>query len=233
VASTLRADDEALERDAIAAAAHIVERRNHGVQLDPRRLLNLPEAVARRVILHAIASVTTTMASARAVDAVLEVAAGGRAAADLSSLRVEPFGENVVLVPGRAPRESSPFRFELPVPGRLAARGWAIDAEYADRPQPQAHGRDVAQIDMTMLAMPLVVRSRRAGDRLRPVGLRGRKKVQDVLVDRKVARQVRDDIPVVTDAEDRIVWVAGHALSEEFRVTARTTSVIILKFRRV
>ena len=79
----------------------------------------------------------------------------------------------------------------------------------------------------------LTVRNRRPGDRLRPVGLGGRKKLQDVLVDRKVKRSERDTVPIVTDASDRIVWVAGHVLSEEFRVTERTKGVIILKLRRV
>jgi tRNA(Ile)-lysidine synthase len=79
----------------------------------------------------------------------------------------------------------------------------------------------------------LRVRNRRPGDRLRPVGLGGSKKVQDVLVDRKVSRRDRDAVPIITDADDRIVWVAGHALGEAFRVTEATKGVIILKLRRI
>jgi tRNA(Ile)-lysidine synthase len=78
-----------------------------------------------------------------------------------------------------------------------------------------------------------MVRSRRPGDRLQPVGLGGRKKVQDVLVDRKVPRADRDRVPIVTDARGRIVWLAGHALDEAFRVTDRTNAVVILQLRRI
>ena len=53
-------------------------------------------------------------------------------------------------------------------------------------------------------------------------GSDGRKKLQDVFVDRKVGRDERDRVPVVTDERGRIVWVAGHVLSEEFRVTDHT-----------
>jgi hypothetical protein len=57
--------------------------------------------------------------------------------------------------------------------------------------------------------------------------------VHDVLVDRKVSRRDRDAVPIITDADDRIVWVAGHALGEAFRVTEATKGVIILKLRRI
>ena len=35
--------------------------------------------------------------------------------------------------------------------------------------------------------------------------------------------------PVIVDSEGQIVWVAGHALAEDFRVTDRTKAVVILK----
>ena len=67
---------------------------------------------------------------------------------------------------------------------------------------------------------------------MRPLGVGGRKKVQDVLVDRKVPRDERDRVPIVTDRNGRIVWVAGHVLAEEFRVSGNTNTVVILKLRR-
>jgi tRNA(Ile)-lysidine synthase len=79
----------------------------------------------------------------------------------------------------------------------------------------------------------VVVRRRQPGDWIRPLGLGGRKKLQDVLVDRKVPRECRDLVPVVTDVRGRVIWVAGHALAEEFRVTSDTNAVVILKLRRI
>jgi tRNA(Ile)-lysidine synthase len=92
---------------------------------------------------------------------------------------------------------------------------------------------DTAVVAADRLAAPLVVRSRWPGDRVRPLGLGGRKKLQDVLTDRKVSRAMRDYVPIVTDAHGRIVWVAGHLIGEEFAVTDRTNAVIILKLRRI
>ena len=75
------------------------------------------------------------------------------------------------------------------------------------------------------------MRNRRPGDRFRPVGLGGGKKLQDFFVDRKVARDRRDMVPLVVDETDRIVWVAGHAIDEEFRVTDPAQAVIILRLK--
>jgi len=83
------------------------------------------------------------------------------------------------------------------------------------------------------LTTPLAVRSRQPGDRFRPFGLDGQKKLQDFLVDRKVARADRDRVPLVVDENDRILWVAGHEIDEAFRVTAASRAVLILTLRQV
>jgi tRNA(Ile)-lysidine synthase len=203
------------------------------VLLDARLLMALPEAVARRVIVYGLAAARVTAPSHHDVDRVLEVARGALPAVDLSDLRAEHFGGNVVLVnsPLSAP---APFRYDLAVPGRVTTDGgWMVEALDFDRPQRLVADPTVAQIDAASVSGGLVVRSRRPGDRIRPVGLGGRKKLQDVLVDRKVSRRERDAVPIVTDKTERIIWVAGHVLGEEFQVTERTKAVIILNLRRI
>ncbi len=58
----------------------------------------------------------------------------------------------------------------------------------------------------------VVLRTRGPGDNIQPLGMRGRKKLQDVLVDAKIPREVRAYLPVValhgTDAE--VLWLPGR-----------------------
>jgi tRNA(Ile)-lysidine synthase len=75
----------------------------------------------------------------------------------------------------------------------------------------------------------LAVRNRRPGDRFQPAGMLGTKKLQDFFVDRKVARQERDAVPLVVNEMDRIVWVAGYGIDEAFRVTDPAQHVLILR----
>lgn len=135
------------------------------------------------------------------------------------------------------------FRFPLSIPGEvtLSQQGWAISAEPLD-PERAAERRvegwrgrgDVVGVSADALQLPLSVRTRRPGDRFRPLGLGGNeKKLQDFLVDRKVPRQTRDDLPLVVDESDRIVWVVGQSIAEDFRVPEPSRGVILLKARRL
>jgi tRNA(Ile)-lysidine synthetase-like protein len=94
-----------------------------------------------------------------------------------------------------------------------------------------ALGMSAAAVQMQSIRLPLFVRNRRPGDRFRPLGAPGRRKLQDVLVDRKVPRGDRDRVALVVDADDRIVWVAGLAVAHDCRVTAPEDGVLILEQR--
>jgi len=135
------------------------------------------------------------------------------------------------------------FRVPLSIPGEvvLDAQGWAVSAVPGSDLDLLNEARKSENRDLTPLSAavqgatpPLAVRSRQPGDRFRPFGLGGRrKKLQDFLVDRKVARELRDSLPLVVDRDDRIVWVVGESVAEDFRVTTPSQGVIFLKARRL
>jgi tRNA(Ile)-lysidine synthase len=179
------------------------------------------------------------------VEAVLELAAGERprGAADLPGARVERIGAGVVLYSrGRASvRAPGAYCYALAVPGLLDLPecGCAIAARRRQRRSGQRAAlqvvsvdRDMAVIDAAAARGGLAVRGRRPGDWIRPLGMRGRKKLQDVLVDRKVPRAERDRVPLVVDADDQVLWVAGHVVSHVARVTDSTRSMVVLKLIR-
>jgi tRNA(Ile)-lysidine synthase len=106
-------------------------------------------------------------------------------------------------------------------------------AEVGERLEPGllADGDGVAVVRLDKSTGAFAVRNRRPGDRFRPFGFGRRKKLQDFFVDHKVAREHRDLVPIVVDDHDRIVWVAGHAISEDFRVTDPAQAVLILRLK--
>ncbi len=67
-------------------------------------------------------------------------------------------------------------------------------------------------------AATFVVRNRRSGDRFQPLGLAGPKKLKDFLIDRKIAAELRDRLPLLV-WNGEIVWIAGVEVSERFKVT--------------
>jgi tRNA(Ile)-lysidine synthase len=70
-------------------------------------------------------------------------------------------------------------------------------------------------LNADILPGPLAVRQRQPGDRICPVGMAGSKKLQDILVDAKVPKRLRNQVPVLV-AGDEIVWVIGHRVDRRF-----------------
>jgi tRNA(Ile)-lysidine synthase len=102
----------------------------------------------------------------------------------------------------------------LTVPGVCRFGTWEVRAEL-EAGVPPAEGPDLAVLDPGALGSAVTVRAWREGDRMRPLGLDGTKSLQDLFTDRKVPRSLRHVLPVV-EANERIAWIAGVAVSEEF-----------------
>lgn len=84
--------------------------------------------------------------------------------------------------------------------------------------------------DVKGISPPLVVRARRRGDRIRPFGFRGTKKLKDLLIDLKVPHENRDRLPLLTDRLG-LLWVAGIRRSDRARITSKTREVLSAKWR--
>ena len=71
------------------------------------------------------------------------------------------------------------------------------------------------------------IRTRKTGDRFRPYGASGSKKLKDWMIDRKIPAVLRDNWPLVVDSiTDEILWVVGYEISQSAAVKANTTQQI-------
>ncbi len=82
-----------------------------------------------------------------------------------------------------------------------------------------------AFFDAAELPRFLTVRNFRPGDRFRPMGVDGHKKVKDMFIDLKIPREQRATQPLLV-AADEIVWIPGCARSGLALVTPETRSVL-------
>ena len=79
------------------------------------------------------------------------------------------------------------------------------------------------------IVLPLRVRTRKSGDRMKVKGLNGSKKVKDIFIDSKIPVNKRDMWPVVVDSTDTVVWIPGLKKSK-FDVSKNKKCDIILKY---
>ncbi len=86
-----------------------------------------------------------------------------------------------------------------------------------------------ALMDLDKVSFPLVLRSSKAGDRFRPLGLGGGKKLKKFFIDAKIPRGQRRRIPILCSGE-QIIWVVGHRLDDRVKVTANTSRLLRLLY---
>ncbi len=85
------------------------------------------------------------------------------------------------------------------------------------------------KLDASKVISPLVVRPWKSGDRIVMLGMKGSKKVGDILTDRKFPAFMRDEQLVVAD-QTGIIWLVGHVIADRVKLTPATKTAIQLKF---
>ena len=86
----------------------------------------------------------------------------------------------------------------------------------------------VAQLDAEKIIFPLIWRPWMAGDTIIPLGMNSKKKVSDLLIDRKIPLPDKKRITVLQSGDD-IVWVVGLRINDCYKVTSATKRVIIIE----
>jgi len=119
----------------------------------------------------------------------------------------------------------------LGLPGTAAAFGKRFEARGLDAlPQePLATychaGRQV--FDADVIAKAFLIRHRREGDHIRPLGMEGTRKLKDLFNDRGLTRPERDQ-QLVVESGGAILWIPGHTVSREAAVTQNTRRFVEL-----
>ncbi|HXG59155.1 MAG TPA: tRNA lysidine(34) synthetase TilS [Thermoanaerobaculia bacterium] len=167
---------------------------------------------------------------------LLRIATGLRAIRRLSVTReLELVRKGTSLLLRRRPRAAGEFEIEVG-PGRTAflpSIGESIRIEAAARggaPASPDRRRQRLQLPPGAEAS-FVVRNRRAGDRFQPLGLSAPKKLKDFFIDRKIAAEDRDRVPLLI-WNGEIVWVGGVEVSERFKITDSPGDVYEVRLER-
>jgi tRNA(Ile)-lysidine synthase len=223
-------EDRLLEGMARGFEDDFADVRSGEVRFDRPGMLTLSRPMMRRTLRSALLSAfpEASRIEFEHVEALVDGLGDDRFARDLpEGLRART--EYATLVISRTPDGAAPMAPALlEVPGTVDLGPAGTMRASRCLPVPADDPR-VAVIEADRLAGPLTVDSVRPGDRMRPLGMQGTRKLQDVLTDAKVPRGVRSLVPVVRDGE-RIVWVAGVRMSDEYAVGPGTVRAIRLEW---
>lgn len=124
---------------------------------------------------------------------------------------------------------SHAFHEVLPVPGSVwLPDGASMKATYCNEISSQ--DEHTYYTLASRVALPLHVRTRRDGDRMRWSGLNGSKKVKDIFIDAKIPVRKRNSWPIVTDNNGEILWIVGLKKRDPITLE-KNTSLIQLYFQ--
>lgn len=230
--AVLGEEDDLLDGMARAFAGDFTVTVPGEVRLDRSRMLSLTRAMQRRCIRMALIGAFPE-ASRIEYDHVEAIADGLAADTFVRDLPdgLRAFTEYGTLVISRLPGKveaMAPSLLEIPGMVDLGAAG-TIAARRSDPVRSDVSTAVV--IDADRLTGPLTVDSMRPGDRMRPLGMGGTRKLQDVLTDAKVPRRLRPMTPVVRDGE-AVVWVAGVRMSEDYAIGATTERAVRIEWTK-
>jgi tRNA(Ile)-lysidine synthase len=238
-----------VEREAEQAWPKLIEPTADEIVIQASGLAALPELVAVELIRQAAAGLTTgtgelTEPHYRAILELARRSPGGKRLSLPRGLVVRYERGRLVLSKGRevgcAPAIGETARGTHPtapavlaMPGRTQFAGREIEARILQCDEVDVEkltgdkGPFIEYFDLDRVKLPVMVRTRRPGDRLQPLGMADEKKVGKFLTTAKAPRDLRERILILADRE-KVIWVYPVRISEQAKITDGTHRVLQL-----
>ena len=123
------------------------------------------------------------------------------------------------------------FFYPLPPSGTLHTSQGAFETKiFSYSGQKICEKKYTKWLDYDKIVSDLSVRTRRSGDYLVIDWENSRKKLTRCMIDDKVPRELRDQIPVVASGSE-ILWIVGGRINERYKITPETGRVLEIKYQ--
>ena len=195
---------------------------NNSVEIDTDQLASLHKSVQHRFLVRAVSAISKTtpdisMAHTTSFSSLV-TGPSGKTLTLPGSILVKKQYENILIYKDEDTDLDRPkFRAaEVMIPGTTKIKGWKIKSHIwpigTDKTLSQSD-KFIAYFNEGILRGKVFVRTRVNGDRFQPIGMHNSKKVQDFMVDEKIPKDLRNQVPLVVSSEG-ICWIVGHRISE-------------------
>lgn len=238
LASRAREDEACLEQLAAEQARPWRIREGEEERIPLRSLAQFPPAIARRVLRQMIASARGGRGgyTAQHLEQLLWLATEGpggksivlpggiEACKEFDWLIVRPQGRDAppldfcfqISPPAEIPISQLGVKFRFRIVENLPGQG------------EKTYNKEGIQLDFEKLGGSLVLRNRRPGDRLRPVGSRKAHKLKDLFQERQIPRELRRLWPVLLNGEE-IIWVRHFPPATSFAASPLSRQLMVIE----
>ena len=88
----------------------------------------------------------------------------------------------------------------------------------------------IIKLNTKEIKLPLHIRTKKQGDKIKIKGLNGSKKLKDIFINEKIPKQKRISYPILTDDNDNVLWIPGLKKSEFDKSKTKNYDIIIKYF---
>jgi tRNA(Ile)-lysidine synthase len=234
LSQVVREENDYLEQQAEALFTQIAKLQEQSISMTTSSLKKLHPAMQKRVLRQAVATLAGTLTGFehkhftgilglldRNTGAAIELPRKLRAYISYENLIV---GKKIVY-PDKKCYYKLKYNSEYFIEDLKAAVNIQVMDREALADLSKAPGR--VYLDAGKVRGQLVLRNRRQGDMISPIGMKGSKKLKDYFIDKKVPKEEREEILLLAD-ENEVVWIVGGIISEKYKITADTTKIIAI-----
>ncbi len=90
---------------------------------------------------------------------------------------------------------------------------------------------NAGHFSLKKVSFPLYIRNIKPGDRFKPLGSKGFKKIKDFFIDQKIPRFLRKTVPIV-ECSEGIIWVGGFRIDDRFKVNKKEKNFLRIRLTK-
>jgi len=134
------------------------------------------------------------------------------------------YGQIIIERKKTAEREETMLHEELTIPGTYVVEGKTITFRYVGRDEIIKDKR-LRFFNGDIIEEKIIVRHRDEGDRMRPFGMNGYRKLKNILIDKKISREDRDRL-LVFQNRNEIFYIGSMIISDDYKVKESTQKIL-------
>jgi len=240
----IKDDDEFIENTAACVFEESIRMEDAGqIWLDIPKLTDSHPAIIKRVLRMAVKSIKGDLKGIENVhiEAAVDLCISGETGKLIhlpSDIRISKSYDTLRVFINSENEKPKPFCISVEIPGITLVEhlGATLVAEIAINDgsfsyEKKIDNRSLTQyFDYNSLNDGIYIRNRRNGDIFKPFKSRGSKKLKEYFIDCKIPRESRDKIPLIASGNE-IVWIIGHKISDKFKVSENTKSILKLEYK--
>ena len=203
------------------------------IKVDLKRWLKIDDALKPFVFMNLMTKLGKNSFDSKNITRAIDFIKNGKTGKKIelmAELKVYKDYDKFIISAGKLKQKIIKQKLKLKIPGTTFIKdvNKKIKASFVNK-----KGKNFSQVaflDYKKLdSKKIFVRSRKEGDWFIPYGLNSKKKIKDFFINEKVSKIERSSIPLVAVSNNRVIWVAGLRIDNEFKANINSKKVLKLE----